>query len=400
MLDNYSIYKIGDLTVYLSKSISNEMTSAILAVNAGSINDSKKGLAHFVEHMLFNGTKKYSKDYINNDLYQFGISDLNAFTSYNWIATCGSSLSKYTYKLIDILFELINNPLFPENYLEKERNIILQEFYSSRDSIGGLLSQEFMNQLYLKNKYSQPVIGFEQDIKNIQMNDILSYHKSFFNPYQQILILRTNLEWKEIKSILLNYYSSINHNLKQFYPNQKFILKGNDSLIKMKKFNQAGLVYSIPFNPKDWLKIELICEILSGGLGSKLMKEIREKRGLTYSISANFILFRESGLFTIETTFSEISRLEELKETIRNCLQEPISNKELSDAKNVIKIEMIKDNYSISGSSFSLLDKIISKSSSDFNQIYNSIDLINKKDLNSYKNELQISSGNFFTISF
>ena len=399
MLDNYSIHKLGDLTVYLSKSISNEMTFAILAVNAGSINDSKKGLAHFVEHMLFNGTEKYSKDYINNDLYQFGISDLNAFTTHNWIATCGSSLSKYTYKLIDILYELINNPVFPEEYLEKERNIILQELYSSRDSIGGLLGQDFIRQLYLKNKYSEPVIGNEKDIKNIQIDDLLNYHQAFFNPYQQILILRTNLEWKEIKSILLNYYSSINHNLKQFYPKQKFILKGKDSSIQIKKFNQTGLIYSFPFNHKDWLKIELICEILSGGLGSKLMKEVREKRGLTYSISANFMIVKESGIFFIETTFSDNSRLKELKEVIKDCIKEKITEKELSDAKNVIKIEMIKDNYSIAGNSFSVLDRINSNNPIDFNQIYKDIDLIQKEELNNYKKDIQLFNGNFYIIS-
>ena len=400
MLDNYSIHKLGDLTVYLSKSISDEMTFAILATNAGSINDSKKGLAHFVEHMLFNGTERYSKDYINNELYQFGISDLNAFTTYNWIATYGSSLSKYTHKLIDILFELMNKPLFPEEYLEKERQVIIQEFYSSRDSIGGLLGQDFIKQLYLKNKYSEPIIGNEKDIKNIQLKDLINYHNSFFNPYQQILILRTNLEWKEIKSILLNYYSSINHNLKQFYPNQKFILKGNDSLIHIKKFNQTGLIYSFPFNPKDWMKIDLICEILSGGLGSKLMKEVREKRGLTYSISANFMIFKESGLFYIETTFSDNSRLEELKKVIKNCINENISEKELSDAKNVLKIELIKSNYSLSGNSFTVLDRITSRNSLDFNQVYNDLDSINKKELNSYKKEIQPSNGNFYIISF
>lgn len=399
MLDNYSIHKLGDLTIYLSKSISDEMTSAILATNAGSINDSKKGLAHFVEHMLFNGTESYSKDYINNDLYQFGITDLNAFTSYNWIATCGSSLSKYTHKLIDILFELMNKPRFPEEYLEKERQIITQEFYSSRDSIGGLLSQDFIKQLYLKNKYSEPIIGNEKDIKNIQLEDLINYHQSFFSPYQQVLILRTNIDWKKIKSILLNYYSSVNHNLKQFYPNQKFILKGNDSLIKIKKFNQTGLIYSYPFNPKDWTKINLICEILSGGLGSKLMREVREKRGLTYSISANFMIFKESGLFYVETTFSDNSRLEELKEVIRKCIKESITEKELSDAKNVIKIELLKSNYSISGCSFSVLNRITSNNPLDFNQVYNNIDLIEKEELNSYKKNIQLFNGNFYVIS-
>lgn len=400
MIDNYKKHRVGNLTVYHSNSLSDELTSMSLALRAGSVNDpeGKYGLAHFLEHMLFNGTEKYSKDYIDNELYQYGINNLNAFTSPDWIAVHGTSLTKYADRLFDVLFELVNNPRLSESDIEKERKIIIQEYYSSRDDIGGLLIQDFVKNLFYPNKYKDPAIGYKEDIESITIDDLRRYHKKFFNPYQQILIIRSNLSWSELESMLKHYYKPIVTQLKQFVPNQKFILKGTDITVSKQGFNQAGLIYAVPFNSKNSLKASILSNIYTGGLGSKLMKEVREKKGLTYSISSDVELFGNTGLFLIVTSFSESSRLQELKDTIKKVIYEPINEEELSRAINDSKVSIIKSSYSVYGYLNTVLYRLQSDTSTDFNSDISKIEKLNAKCLNKFKNSINIHNGNFYTI--
>ena len=400
MIDNYKEHKIGNLTVYHSNSLSEELTSMSLALRAGSVNDpeGKYGLAHFLEHMLFNGTEKYSKDYIDNELYQYGINNLNAFTSPDWIAVHGTSLTKYSDKLFDVLFELINNPKLSESDIEKERKIIIQEYYSSRDDIGGLLIQDFIKNLFLPNKYKDPAIGYKEDIESITVDDLRLYHKKFFNPYQQILVIRSNLSWNKLESMLKHYYKPISAQIKQFIPNQNFTLKGTDVTVSKQGFNQAGLIYAVPFNSKNSMEASILSNIYTGGLGSKLMKEVREKKGLTYSISSDVELFGNTAMFLVVTSFSESSRLQELKNTIREVLYEPINKEELSRAVHDCKVSIIKSSYSVYGYLNTVLYRLQSNTSTDFNSDIPKIENFNIKYLNKFKNNINIHNGNFYTI--
>ena len=243
-MDNYKRYTYGDLEVYHSKSISDEFTYMLLAVKTGSINDSigKMGLSHFVEHMLFEGTENYTKDDMNNGLSIYGINDLNAFTSNDYIAAHASAYTKNASKLFDVIFELINQPNLPESEVELVKKIVLQEYYMGRDDLSSILFEDYLKELFYENKYTISPIGTENDIKSINIDDIRKYHKKYFNPYQQVLVVRSNLEWKDIKDIISQYYSE--RSMNKFYrlPKATFKLYGDDVTDKVRNFNQAGLI--------------------------------------------------------------------------------------------------------------------------------------------------------------
>lgn len=341
-------------------------------VRVGSKNETstENGISHMLEHMVFKKTKKF-KDAITMSIFleKHGIS-FNAYTSNNMTcyyfncSTSSSNLEKCFY----IADQMLKHMVIDNEDLEKERNVILQEYYIVKDNpssyIGDLLEHKYFD----NHPLGQYIIGTKENILNISKKEIQQFYKNHYKNENISVGIIGNIP-KNFKNLLYKYFSdklfeknkiietkikqntseSIinkvlkNKNIKQLKPFNKLINNSNRILnIDNKNINQNYIVFMFPhlgLFDKDIEYNSIIADIIGGsGFTNKLFGLLREKYGLTYNINVSNINYEEGGLFKIRIQVNK----EDTKKTVKiimNALKKfkkkgLVSVKELKEYKS------------------------------------------------------------------
>lgn len=348
-------YKIDKLdnglnVMYIPLKESNIVCSLLL-VNTGSINENKRnhGISHFLEHMSFKGTKKFKKsDDLNRELDVLG-SSYNAFTSHEYTGyhiTCANScLSKIT----EIMSEMYFNPLFKKSDINKERGVIIEEINMYEDNPTRKILDYMMVLLY--KDYNLPglidIAGPKKNIKNMQQEQFINYHKKFYYPANTILVVAGNFEIPNLKKLLnqnfnVNLTSSkkepIVNNLK--IKNTNPDKKPNALIVNMKTEQSYLLIGARAFGVNEYKKmftLEIICALLAKGFSSRLYKKIREENGLTYFIKSNVDLYSTFGhiQFLMNVNYKKVELAIKLTcQEFKKLTKKKVTKSELEIAKN------------------------------------------------------------------
>lgn len=263
-------------------------------VDVGSVNDpqGKEGIAHFLEHMMFNGTETRS-DYEIKRLCEIEGTDTNAFTSF--VATCYhiGGLNQSLDVSLDVLYDLFENSTHPEDKIEKERNIILQEIESSNNNPAVRAHRNLYRYGFGPSNFSIPIIGYEETVKNITRDDLLDFYEKYKTgntyvtyagpePHSAIVNRIKNLKFKR---------EGKEH--KELIPNIQ-VEKSRVVVDKVENLPAAEVVMAWPVNIEKHAKtrfeesefLSFIAEILGVGFISPLFDVVREQRGLVYRIRA------------------------------------------------------------------------------------------------------------------
>lgn len=346
-------YKIDKLdnglnVIYIPLKESNIVCSLLL-VNTGSINENNKnhGISHFLEHMCFKGTKKFRQsDNLNKELDILG-SSYNAFTSHEYTGyhiTCANScLSKIT----EIMSEMYYNPLFKKSDINKERGVIIEEINMYQDNPTRKILDYMMVLLY--KDYKLPglidIAGPKKNIKNMQQEQFIKYHKKYYYPANTVLVIAGNFEKKELNKMLNNNFNvkstqkdGIINNLriKNINPDKK----PNALIVNMKTEQSYLLIGARAFGVNEYKKmftLEIICALLAKGFSSRLYKKIREENGLTYFIKSNVDLYSTFGhiQFLMNVNYKKVELAIKLTcQEFKKLTKKKVSKSELQIAKN------------------------------------------------------------------
>jgi len=321
----YFELKCGLRVVY-KKSKNSAISHCGITVNVGSKDDGKNlGLAHFVEHMLFKGTKKRSAKQILNKIENVG-GEINAFTGRQCTCIYTSTMHQFVPRSIDVLADIFSNSIFPKEEIKKERQVILDEVNMYLDSPEDVLFDEFYFNHFKNHPYGRPILGTKRTVKNIKSKNLKEFYKTYFVPENAVFSYVGALTKEALKVKLEESFKIIEESNKD-----KVALRRKKSTElkygKFKKrikedFNQGYKIIGYPayrFENKDRLVLALIANILGGpSLNSILNLKIREEKGLTYQIEANYSAYKEGGLFSI--FFS--TEKKNIKETTRLILKE------------------------------------------------------------------------------
>ena len=307
--------------------------SIYFVVKIGSRHENKDelGYSHILEHMLFKGTKKYPKyQEILYKLKQMGVVS-NAYTTpectvyhytYIPIHSNNNDIDKLTYFVISLTFDMLFNSLILKSEFEKERNVVLQEYYDDRDEDQGSRINKLYDILYGDNPINQKPIGKEDIIKNATNNKIMKYYEKHYK-YDNIFFMASGNIPKNLIKILSN---SINHyiyntnnkinnknlekidvsNIIKSLPNISNIEIPNKEIHYINSINNQNSLYLIfpienGYNNTELFELNLLMRILAGNMAGRLNFAIRENRGLVYSISTDRDLFENTGFFYINT---------------------------------------------------------------------------------------------------
>lgn len=262
------------------------VTTVMLATKFGSIYEKseEKGIAHFIEHLVFKGTKKRTALDISSELECVG-GVLNAFTDEEETAFHVKLPSNHLALAIEVIFDIFFNPLFSEEEIKKEANVICEEIKMYKDNPPSYVINKIKECLY-HPPFGEFIAGSEKTVLNIKREDIIKKHKEFYVPQNSILCVVGNNSFDEIIALAEAFSPMINSKLNV---SKRVVLKNENIKEERVNLEQANVVlgFHMPFNSLlDRASAEVFSSILGDGMSSKLFTEIRERRGLAYSVKS------------------------------------------------------------------------------------------------------------------
>jgi Predicted Zn-dependent peptidases len=317
-------------------------------VDTGSINESSKnnGISHFIEHMLFKGTETRSASDISELVDSIGGS-INAFTTKEHTCFHIKVLDKYVDMSLELLFDMLKNSKIDLEDLEKERKVILDEIRLRNDNPNNILFNMFDKIIWKNNSLSRDVIGTKKSVGSITRDDILEYMKKYYTPDNIVVAISGNVNHDEVAELCSKYSNGLNKNILR---KRKLITDINKEVKFKSKYKNCDQVYVV-FGKESGISILdddkiytsfLIDTILGSCSSSRLYREIREKRGLAYSINSFADNYLECGMFGIyvATSPNQVNEVYNLIiEVTEDMRKNSVTVKELERAKEQYKCD-------------------------------------------------------------
>ena len=332
------------LTILLDQFNSNTLSIG-LWLNVGSVNENNKqlGIAHMLEHMAFKGTKNRNAFDISKEIEDVG-GDINAYTSKENTAYY-VKLLPINYELgIEILSDIFLNSTFPKEEIERERGVIISEIGQSNDMPDDKVFDKFYSLAYENQSIGKPILGTKFSVGSFNKDDLKKFCNQYYRPSNLIIGISGKFDEKKIVNKIKMNFEYLDYRNKS----NKIKYKWNSGFHSEKKdLQQSHLVFGVEgLSNVDEQRLELaaLSMILGGGMSSKLFQEVREKKGLCYSIFSFQSQFFSSGIFGFYSACNP-NDLENLLDTslkeIKN-LSKNIINSDLDRAKAQLSSSFIR----------------------------------------------------------
>ena len=362
---------IPKIKTYNSKYVNPKFSFVAIIVLTGSVfeADDEKGISHFIEHLLFKGSKYESSiKNLNNKLNSKGMI-VNAFTS-NFVTVYHLSCPTSDVKeAIDTLVKMVFNPLFREADINSERKIVINELNERYSSPEGQAYIDSLKKIYNhKNPLNHPVIGYEKVLKNIDQENILTYYHKFYQPKNIIFFADTSKSKESIKKDWQDSFQKYgNNNNNEFPPTLDMYKKLKPQLCLTNpsgKFHFKNpnphstyilIIYNIPnVTPKQEAAFDIFSNILSGGLSSIFFTKLRDEKQLTYGAHSEVIPSVESIQLSINLYCPKNNKkikdcITTINNIINDCIKNGVNPHEFNKFKNktIINYHRISENGNV-----------------------------------------------------
>ncbi|MCS7151361.1 MAG: insulinase family protein [Endomicrobia bacterium] len=395
------------LRVLLKKSTFLPLVSIQVWVKVGSINETEdiNGVSHFLEHLVFKGTKSYSLKEISKKIERYG-AVLNAGTSKEFTVYFVDIPKEGLEEAIKILSELVFDATFPDNELENERNVVIEEIKRYEDTPTNILYENFNKLLFQKSAYKWRVIGKEENIRNLSKSQIIKYYKSFYQPANMIISICGDIEYDKTKELIDKYF---NYNLVS--PDSDIGVRNPPlyeeiipAATEIKKHKVQHTYFICGFlgpkiDDKHQYTGEVLSIILGEGLSSRLYQNLREKKQLVYEISSGFYTQVGPSVFYITGVCEHKNfekTIEEIKKILDDVKNNGVTNAELEKAKHIIVTRWYFNNETVHSKASTLAWWEMFMSLEELNSYLENIGKITNNDikhfLNLYAKDLVISA--------
>lgn len=322
----------------------NPAVTVLVMVETGSKYETKEinGLSHFLEHMVFKGTKRRPKSIdISKELDSIG-AQYNAFTSQEYTGYYAKVNPKHLDTALDVVSDIYLNPLLNSAEIEKEKGVIVEEIRMYQDMPQRHIHDLFMNLVYGDQPAGWNIAGSEENVKSFNQNNFIEYRKEHYVAEATTVIISGSFNEKTIIKKIEKIFKDISVGDKT----KKIAVKEEQIkpkiLVKFKETDQAHLVLgmrSFSANSKYDHVLAVLSTLLGGGMSSRLFQKLREEMGVGYYIRANHDAYTDHGLFSISAGI-DTKRVEEvIKVFLSECkkiINDPINNDEMKKVKDYI----------------------------------------------------------------
>ncbi|GLY10439.1 M16 family metallopeptidase [Pseudobacillus badius] len=297
------------------------------------------GISHFLEHMFFKGTETKSAKEIAESFDSIG-GQVNAFTSKEYTCYYAKVLDNHAAYALDTLADMFFNSAFAEEEMSKEKSVVSEEIKMYEDTPDDIVHDLLSKAFYKNHPLGYPILGTEETLASFTRDKLKQYMHDMYTPDRVVISIAGNVSDELVKRAakLFGSYEG-GQREESNIPPQIF----TDKVARKKETEQAHLCLGfegLPIGHKDVYSLVVLNNILGGSMSSRLFQEVREQRGLAYSVFSYHSSFQDSGLVTIYGG-TGADQLNELFDTIQMTLAalkaEGISSKELHNSKEQLK---------------------------------------------------------------
>jgi len=313
-------------------------------VNTGSRDEqpSQAGYSHFIEHMLFKGTRKRSSAEISREIDALG-GEMNAFTSRETTTYYVKVLDQQLERAVELLSDLFHHSRFAPKEVEKEKQVVLEEIRMVRDDPEDLVQELHSGQVLGRHPLGRPILGREKTIRGLRRQDLLNYIETYYDPGQTVISIAGNFDQAHLDPMIVRYFGT-GGRAKADYANGRHPPDVHGGvLLRKKQLEQVHLclgLKGLAAGHTDRYAMYAVNSVLGGSVSSRLFQEIREKRGLAYSIYSFLSGYSDGGMITVyaATRPKEVDRVVDLVcREIRRIGSKGVERKELERAKTQMK---------------------------------------------------------------
>lgn len=273
------------------------------AVDAGTRDEAEneQGMAHFVEHLIFKGTRKRKAWHILNRMENVG-GDLNAYTNKEETVVYAAFLTEHFGRALELLTDIVFHSTFPQHEIEKETGVIIDEIQSYEDTPSELIFDDFEDMIFRNHPLGRNILGKPELLKTFRTEDVVSFTSRFYQPSNMVFFVLGNLDFKKLVRQIEKQVAEIPL-IPMEYQRTPPPLYVPEKLVVPKKTHQAHvMVGRRGYNAYDDKRtgLYLLNNILGGpGMNSRLNVSLRERRGLVYNVESNLTSYTDTGAFCI-----------------------------------------------------------------------------------------------------
>jgi predicted Zn-dependent peptidase len=257
------------------------------------------GIAHFVEHMLFKGTPGRSAEEIAQQVDSIG-GQIDAFTSKEYAGYYLKVLDEHLPLAVDILADLISNPLMADDDIEKEKKVILEEIKMVEDTPDDLVHEIFAEGFWSGHPLGRPILGTPASVNALDRDTILKYFKDTYVAGNFVVVAVGNLEHDHVQGLLERALAHIPHTGSEAEHTPPVI--ASTIQIRKKDLEQSHVVFGTPALPQhhpERYAGYALNTTLGGSMSSRLFQNVREKRGLAYAVFSGLSSYQDAGALSI-----------------------------------------------------------------------------------------------------
>lgn len=316
--------------------------------------DGKSGIAHFLEHMAFKGTKNLKPGEFSKTIRALGGSD-NAATSWDYTMYFANIPSEHTVRVLKMMKEMMFDILIDEKEFNSEKKVILEERRMRyEDNPFGQFFEDFIYNSFKKINYRRPIIGWEDDIKGLTPKDLIDFYNSYYSPKNAILVIVGNIDKNSLKKEITSIFNETSKNLYQVESKVEKLSEFNTGKVefktKRKDANSKAVIvgFRIPsyrMSPKEVSALEVLEYILSDGRTARLYQDLVVSKKIASSVDGSVMIGKYPFLayfFAIANPSIEVSKLrEELISSIYSLTNKQITPRELEVVKKKIKADRV-----------------------------------------------------------
>ena len=316
-------------------------------VGSRNESESEQGISHLLEHMAFKGTKSRTAKEIAMEIENVG-GDINAATSVERTSYFVRMLKNDIEIGISILSDIIQNSIFDPIELDKEKHVIFQELASYRDSPDDSVFENFQSAAYQGQAIGRSILGNRETLINIKSDDLISYLNKFYHSNNLTIVATGSIDHNQLHNLCDMYFMPIQAG------NTPLTVKAEykpSQIRESRDIEQAHIIYAFEgcsYHDDDLYVAHLFSNILGGGMSSRLFQNIRENRGLAYSVFSFSSSYKDTGIFGIYSATSP-DKVNEYSEAVANEIlnsEKSITDQEIDKAKKQLKAGLLMSSES------------------------------------------------------
>ncbi len=271
----------------------------LVGTGAAFETDEEDGISHFIEHMQFKGTDKFTAFELSDAFDALG-AQVNAFTGKDMTCYYAKSTSDHAAEAFALLSELFLNSTFPEEEMKREKGVVIEEINMDEDSPEDLCLDLLARAAYGNAGYGRNILGPAKNVETFTRKQLFDYKKARYCPENVVVSFAGNIDISLAEDLAEKFFGGMECGA--FEDRKPLVLRKNENLFRKKPIEQAHFAFAFPTVPRDnpqTYATQVMNTVLGGGMSSRLFKKVREELGLAYSVYSYTSHYNETGILTV-----------------------------------------------------------------------------------------------------